>query len=171
MDRAGRDPRVPIAAQSARGGPTPGDTAPGATAAAASAPAGKAAPGGAAAGSAPADAVTHRADTRGADTRPPGLRVFTTHPAAGQLTLLVCYLAAALAATWPRATYITGRLPSMRDSAAYVWGFWWMARQVSHLANPWSTNHMAAPAGVLLGYHTLMPLPGLDRKSTRLNSS
>ncbi len=89
------------------------------------------------------------------------LRVFTTHPAAGQLTLLVCYLAAGVAVTWPRATYLTGRLPSMRDSAAYVWGFWWMARQVSHLANPWATNHMAAPAGVLLGYHTLMPLPGL----------
>jgi hypothetical protein len=105
--------------------------------------------------------VKHGGDTRGADTRPPVLRVFTTHPAAGQLTLLVCYLAAGVAVTWPRATYLTGRLPSMRDSAAYVWGFWWMARQVSHLANPWATNHMAAPAGVLLGYHTLMPLPGL----------
>ncbi len=114
-----------------------------------------------AAGNAPADGVKHGGDTRGADTRPPVLRVFTTHPAAGQLTLLVCYLAAGVAVTWPRATYLTGRLPSMRDSAAYVWGFWWMARQVSHLANPWATNHMAAPAGVLLGYHTLMPLPGL----------
>ena len=49
----------------------------------------------------------------------------------------------------------------MRDSAAYVWGFWWMARRVSHLANPWVTNHMAAPVGIQLGYHTLMPLPGL----------
>jgi hypothetical protein len=49
----------------------------------------------------------------------------------------------------------------MRDSAAYVWGFWWMARRVSHLANPWVTDHMAAPVGVQLGYHTLMPLPGL----------
>lgn len=114
-----------------------------------------------AAGGAPADGVKHGGDTRGADTRPSVLRVFTTHPAAGQLTLLVCYLAAGVAVTWPRATYLTGRLPSMRDSAAYVWGFWWMARQVSHLANPWATNHMAAPAGVLLGYHTLMPLPGL----------
>ena len=89
------------------------------------------------------------------------LRVFTAHPVAGQLTLLACYLAAGVAVTWPRATYITGRLPSMRDSAAYVWGFWWMARRLSHLANPWVTDHMAAPAGVLLGYHTLMPLPGL----------
>jgi 4-amino-4-deoxy-L-arabinose transferase-like glycosyltransferase len=108
------------------------------------------------AGSAPADT-----GARGADSRPPVLRVFTTHPAAGQLTLLVCYLAAGVAVTWPRATYIAGRLPSMRDSAAYVWGFWWMARRLSHLANPWVTDHMAAPPGVLLGYHTLMPLPGL----------
>jgi len=117
---------------------------------------GSTAAGSAATGSAPADTAT-----RGADTGPRVLRAFTTRPAAGQLTLLLCYLAAGVAVTWPRATYITGRLPSMRDSAAYVWGFWWMARRVSHLANPWVTDHMAAPAGVLLGYHTLMPLPGL----------
>ena len=133
MDRAGHDPRAPlIAARSATQSPATG------------------------AGSVPPESVTH-----GADARPPALRAFTAHPAAGQLTLLVCYLAAGVAVTWPRATYIAGRLPSMRDSAAYVWGFWWMARQISHLANPWVTNHMAAPAGVLLGYHTLMPLPGL----------
>jgi len=149
-----------------RGGPTPGDATAGATAAAASAPASSAAtggPAGSAATGAAAAAGSARADTaaRGEDTRPQVLRVVTSHPAAGQLTLLVCYLAAGVAVTWPRATYITGRLPSMRDSAAYVWGFWWMARQLSHLANPWSTNHMAAPPGVLLGYHTLMPLPGL----------
>ncbi|MGH3068319.1 MAG: hypothetical protein ACRDMI_06995 [Streptosporangiaceae bacterium] len=77
------------------------------------------------------------------------------------MTLLICYLAAGVAATWPRATYLAGELPYMRDSAAYVWGFWWMARRVSHLASPWFTNHMAAPVGVQLGYHTLMPLPGL----------
>ena len=103
----------------------------------------------------------HRA---GADrARGPGGRVrrLTAHPAARQLTLLLCYLAAGVAATWPRATYIAGQLPYMRDSAAYVWGFWWMARRVSHLANPWVTDHMAAPVGVELGYHTLMPLPGL----------
>ena len=117
---------------------------------------GNTAAGSAATGSAPAGTVT-----RGADTGPRALRVFTTHPVAGHLTLLLCYLAAGVAVTWPRASYITGRLPSMRDSAAYVWGFWWMARRVSHLANPWVTDHMAAPAGVLLGYHTLMPLPGL----------
>ena len=133
MDRAGHDPRAPlIAARGATQSPATG------------------------AGSVPPESVTH-----GADARPPVLRAFTTHPAAGQLTLLVCYLAAGVAVTWPRATYIAGRLPSMRDSAAYVWGFWWMARRISHLANPWVTDHMAAPAGVLLGYHTLMPLPGL----------
>jgi hypothetical protein len=117
---------------------------------------GSTAAGSAATGSAPAGTVT-----RGDDTGPRALRIFTAHPVAGHLTLLLCYLAAGVAVTWPRASYITGRLPSMRDSAAYVWGFWWMARRVSHLANPWVTDHMAAPAGVLLGYHTLMPLPGL----------
>src|SRR5215472_7874856 len=62
----------------------------------------------------------------------------------------------------PLATYlVVGRLPSTRDIGAYVWGFWWMARQVTHLANPWFTSLMAAPVGVPLGFHTLMPLPGL----------
>ena len=148
MDRAGRDPRVPlITARSAIQSPA--------------AAAGGAGAGSAAAGSAPAGSAAADTGTRAADPRRPVLRVLTAHPAAGQLSLLVCYLAAGVAVTWPRATYITGKLPYMRDSAAYVWGFWWMARRLSHLANPWVTDHMAAPAGVLLGYHTLMPLPGL----------
>ncbi len=88
-------------------------------------------------------------------------RLRTVHPAVGQLILLLCYLAAGVAVTWPRASYLAGQLPSSRDSASYVWGFWWMAEQVSHLGNPWFTNHMAAPVGVSLGYHSLMPLPGL----------
>ena len=67
-----------------------------------------------------------------------------------------------MAVTWPLATNLAGgRLPSTRDIGAYVWGFWWMARQVTHLANPWFTSLMAAPVGVPLGFHTLMPLPGL----------
>ena len=83
-----------------------------------------------------------------------------TRPSASSM-LLLCYLAAGVAVTWPRASYLTGQLPSSRDSASYVWGFWWMAEQVSHLGNPWFTNHMAAPVGVSLGYHSLMALPGL----------
>jgi hypothetical protein len=75
--------------------------------------------------------------------------------------LIVCYLAAGIALTWPRATYLAGRLPATRDVGGYVWGFWWMARQVTHLANPWSTGYLAAPVGTQLAYHTLMPLPGL----------
>ncbi len=88
-------------------------------------------------------------------------RLRTVPPAVGQLILLLCYLAAGVAVTWPRASYLAGQLPSSRDSASYVWGFWWMAEQVSHLGNPWFTNHMAAPVGVSLGYHSLMALPGL----------
>jgi hypothetical protein len=58
-------------------------------------------------------------------------------------------------------TYLAGALPSTRDAAAYVWGFWWVARQVTHLGDPWATSFLAAPVGTQLAYHTLMPLPGL----------
>ncbi len=88
-------------------------------------------------------------------------RLRSLHPAVGHIILLLCYLAAGVAVTWPRATYLAGQLPSSRDSASYVWGFWWVARQVSHLGNPWFTHYMAAPVGVSLGYHSLMVLPGL----------
>src|ERR1035438_6709368 len=77
------------------------------------------------------------------------------------LVLLACYLAAGIAVTWPRVTYLAGRLPATRDAGGYVWDLWWVARQVSHLASPWSTSYIAAPVGTDLGYHTLMPLLGL----------
>ena len=80
---------------------------------------------------------------------------------ARQLALLAGYLAAGIAVTWPRVTYLAGSLPAIRDAGAYVWGFWWMARQVTHLGNPWATGYLAAPVGEQLAYHTLMPLPGL----------
>jgi hypothetical protein len=65
-------------------------------------------------------------------------------------------------ATWPLATYVTGRhLPAVRDVAGYVWDLWWTAHQVVHLGNPWFTDHMAAPVGIQLGYTTTMPLVGL----------
>ncbi|HCU95779.1 MAG TPA: hypothetical protein DHU96_24920 [Actinobacteria bacterium] len=82
-------------------------------------------------------------------------------PVKREAVRLAGFVAAGIAVTWPLATYLIGYLPSSRDTASYVWGFWWMARQVTHLSNPWFTNHMAAPVGVQLGFHTLMPLPGL----------
>jgi hypothetical protein len=78
-----------------------------------------------------------------------------------QLVMLLCYLAAGVALTWPRASYLTGRLPGDLDQSSYVWDFWWIARQVTHLGNPWFTAQLAAPAGTQLGFDTLMPLPGL----------
>ena len=95
----------------------------------------------------------------GAHPAPP--RVRPSLPAvARQLGLLACYLAVGVAVTWPRAAYLAGSLPSTRDAAAYVWGFWWVARQLTHLGNPWATGYLAAPVGTQLAYHTLMPLPG-----------
>jgi hypothetical protein len=89
------------------------------------------------------------------------IRSVAARPVARHLALLICYLAAGVAVTWPRASYLTGTLPSSRDTASYVWGFWWVARQVSHFGTLWSTGHMAAPVGIDLGFHTLMPLAGL----------
>lgn len=63
--------------------------------------------------------------------------------------------------TWPRTAYLTGRLPALRDVSSYVWDLWWVTRQVTHLANPWFTSHMAAPAGIQLGFDTTMPLADL----------
>jgi hypothetical protein len=83
-------------------------------------------------------------------------------PVARHLVILACYLAAGIAVTWPRATWLTeGKLPATRDGGAYVWDFWWMAHQVEHLGDPWFTRSIAAPAGTELGYHALMPLEGL----------
>jgi hypothetical protein len=77
------------------------------------------------------------------------------------IAILIGFLAAGVLETWPRASYLyRHELPYTRDSGSAVWGFWWVARQISHLANPWSTRYQAAPVGTQLGFHTLMPLPG-----------
>ncbi len=84
------------------------------------------------------------------------------HPVIRQLIVLAGYLAASIAVTWPRITYLFGgKLPATRDAAVYVWDFWWIAHQVEHLGNPWYTRAIAAPVGAQLGYHALMPLEGL----------
>ncbi len=79
---------------------------------------------------------------------------------AREVAVLAAFLAAGVAATWPLSSYITGRLPASRDVAIYVWDMWWMAHEIIHLHNPWSTTYLAAPVGLQLGYHTLVPLLG-----------
>ena len=130
-------------------------------------------PAGAQAPDQPAEAPAPGKPATGTDPgRPPGrwprwLNWMAARPRARQAALLLGFIVAGAAVTWrlgriPLAGYlVAGRLPSTRDTASYVWGFWWMAHQVTHLANPWFTGLMAAPAGVQLGFHTVMPLPGL----------
>jgi hypothetical protein len=78
------------------------------------------------------------------------------------LALLLIYIGAGIAATWPRFTYLAdSRLPRTTDVASFVWGFWWIAHQVVHLGNPFFTRYMAAPIGIQLGFSTLMPLAGI----------
>ena len=90
--------------------------------------------------------------------RPERIRAAAGRPWAREMAVLAAYLAAGVAATWPLSSYLTGRLPASRDVAVYVWDMWWVAHQIIHLHNPWSTTYLAAPAGLQLGYHTLVPL-------------
>ena len=92
---------------------------------------------------------------------PGRLRAAAARPRVRELVVLGAFLAAGVAATWPLATYITGRLPATRDAGIYVWDLWWVAHQIIHLHNPWSTTYMAAPVGLQLAYHTLVPLLGV----------
>src|SRR5580692_11264434 len=91
---------------------------------------------------------------------PERVRAAAWRPWARELAVLAAYLAAGVAATWPLASYLTGKLPASRDVAVYVWDMWWVAHQIIHLHNPWSTSYLAAPGGLQLGYHTLVPLLG-----------
>ncbi len=95
--------------------------------------------------------------------RRPGrwLHATAQHRAARHLTILLGYLLAGILLTWPRASYLTGRLPANTDQAQYVWSLWWVAHQVVHLGNPWFTHLQAAPGGTSLAYDTFMPLVGV----------
>jgi hypothetical protein len=94
--------------------------------------------------------------------QPPGTPRWLQSAVTRHLVILLAYIGAAIGLTWPRFSYLWGhKLPSTRDAGSYVWGFWWVARQVTHLSNPWFTTYQAAPVGSQLGFHTLMPLPGL----------
>jgi hypothetical protein len=75
--------------------------------------------------------------------------------------VFAAFIAGGIGATWPRATYLAGKVPLDGDQGQYVWNFWWIAHQVTHLGNPWFTSYMAAPVGVPLGYDTLSPLLGI----------
>jgi hypothetical protein len=91
---------------------------------------------------------------------PERLRAAARRPWVREAAVLAGFLAAGVAATWPLTSYLAGRLPASRDVAIYVWDMWWVAHQIIHLHNPWSTTYLAAPAGLQLGYHTLVPLLG-----------
>jgi hypothetical protein len=111
-------------------------------------------------------AATRTAGPRAGHVAVPSAHEFSHRPVRGrgalrQLAVLIGYIAAGMAVTWPLATYLPGRLPDIHDPASYVWSLWWVAHQVTHLGNPWFTPQLAAPAGVQLGYDTLMPLLGL----------
>src|SRR5215468_5590026 len=98
---------------------------------------------------------------RAASTGAGRVRGALRSPVARHAGILLCFIVAGAVATIPLAANLAGRIPANRDPASYVWDFWWVAHQVTHLGNPWFTPLMAAPVGVQLGFHTVMPLPGV----------
>lgn len=77
------------------------------------------------------------------------------------LAVLVGFMLAALAVDWTRESYLfTQRLPVGRDYGLFTFDYWWMAHCVTHLTNPYFTYYQAAPVGVPLAFHVLMPLEG-----------
>ncbi len=77
------------------------------------------------------------------------------------VALLLLYVAAGIAVTWPRAAYLRdGLLPYTPDESSYVWYLWWAAHQLLHPGNPFFTRYLAAPVGTHLGFSTTMPLAG-----------
>ncbi len=83
------------------------------------------------------------------------------HPLVRHAVILASYLAFGIIVTWPRVTYLAGRLPNARDPGEYTWDMWWMARQFLDPGNPFTTHYMIAPVGTPLAYHALMPLAGV----------
>src|SRR5262252_3114184 len=92
---------------------------------------------------------------------PGRLRGALRKPVAWHIKIVLCFIVVGAAATWPLAVNLAGRIPANRDPASYVWDFWRVTHQVTHLGNPWFTPLMAAPVGVQLGFHAIMPLPGV----------
>ena len=79
------------------------------------------------------------------------VRATARRPVTIHLTVLTGFIAAGIAVSWPRVTYLAGRLSATRDAGSYVWGFWWIAHQVEHLGNPWFTRSIDARLEVLGG--------------------
>jgi len=88
-------------------------------------------------------------------------RALARHPVTVHLAVLTGFIAAGIAVSWTAGHLPGGPPASHRDAGSYVWGFWWIARQVEHFGNPWFTRYIDAPAGAQLGLHALMPLPGV----------
>jgi hypothetical protein len=81
----------------------------------------------------------------GRPARAPGrVRAAAARPWAREAAVLAGFLAAGVAVTWPLASYLAGRLPVSRDVSIYVWDMWWVAHQIVHLHNPWSTTYLAS---------------------------
>ena len=75
--------------------------------------------------------------------RPGSLRRLAERAWTRETLVLLLMLAAGVAATWPRASFLTGRLPLNSDQSQDVWSLWWVARQITHLRRSWCADYLA----------------------------
>src|SRR5262249_19904261 len=87
---------------------------------------------------------------RPASTGAGRVRAALRKPLAQHLGILLCFIAAGVAATWPLAVNLTGRIAANWVPTCYARDFLWVARQVTPLASPCFTALTAAPVGAPL---------------------
>jgi hypothetical protein len=67
----------------------------------------------------------------------------------------LAYVVLAAALTWPMvATFTTKIGGDFGDGFQNLWNFWWLKEAVTHLRNPFFTDHLRAPFGVTLVFQT-----------------
>ncbi len=74
--------------------------------------------------------------------------------------VMAIYALFSVYATWPALPHLLGDPVLTDDASISAWGLWWFKEALAHLDNPWYTRMEAAPEGVYLAFHALVPLAG-----------
>ncbi len=75
-----------------------------------------------------------------------------------ELLVLVFFLLATAALTWPIPASLESSSGLRGDYFNNLWNFWWVKHCVSELESPFSTDFLYYPIGISLKRHTLSPL-------------
>jgi len=74
--------------------------------------------------------------------------------------VFLAYALFSIYATWPTLPDLWRGFALGDDPSVSAWGLWWTKEAMVALDNPWYTRLQAAPEGVYLSFHALVPLAG-----------